>query len=164
MLAERIDAPKNLLPTYGHALDGAHPHIQLNENGEMYYVIVERGEELRREIAVDMDDLLYYIFSGVTFQMATRFEVNNRVESEDCRRKLFAKQEELLGKLNDKWAIRQQKEHYRILRTHPFDDQASRRADYSKQLKENGMSAVDAWQEACKKYPTPNQAGNESRA
>lgn len=51
--AEIIQAPKHLLPTYGRTVDGAHPHIETDENQRLYYVIVERGEELRRELATD---------------------------------------------------------------------------------------------------------------
>lgn len=123
--AEKINASQHLLPTYGHSIDGAHPHIELDQNGQLYYVIVERGEELKRDFAVDMDDLLYRIFEGATFEMATLFEANHRIEREDFRRQMFAKQEELLGILSDKWRERKQKEHYWILRSHPFDDQAS---------------------------------------
>src|SRR5688500_15522086 len=109
--AEKIDAPQHLLPTYGYSIDGAHPHIELDRNGQLYYVIVERGEELKRDFAVDTNDLLYRIFAGVTFEMATRFEVNHRIEGEDFRRQMFAKQEEFLGKLDNKWKERMQKEH-----------------------------------------------------
>lgn len=155
-LAEKISAPKHLLPTYGHSIDGAHPHIEVDDrNGQLYYVIVERGEELKRDFAADMDDLLYRIFADVTFEMALRFELDNRIESEDSRRQMFTKQEDLLGLLSDKWREREQKEHQSILRRKPFDDNASVRADYSKQLREQGMPAMEAWTKACEKYPEP---------
>jgi hypothetical protein len=158
-LAEKINAPQQLLPTYGQSIDGAHPHIEVDDrNGHLYYVIVERGQELKREFAVDTDDLLYRIFADVTFKMAVRFELDSRIESEDSRRQMFAKQEELLGILSDKWREREQKEHQRILRSHPFDDYASVRADYSKQLRNKGVPAMEAWTEACKKYPEPKSS------
>jgi hypothetical protein len=155
-LAEKINAPKRLLPTYGHSIDGAHPHIEVDEsNGQLFYVIVERGQELKRDFAVDVDDLLYRVFSDVTFDMALQFELDNRIENEDSRRQMFAKQEELLGILSDKWQEREKKEHLSILRRNPFDDYASIRADYSKQLRDKGIPAMEAWIEACKKYPEP---------
>jgi hypothetical protein len=154
-LAEKINAPKHLLPTYGHSVDGAHPHIEVDKNGQLYYVIVERGEELKRDFAVDTDDLLYRVFADITFTMAGDYEVKHRIETEDFRRQMFAKQEELLSILNDKWKDREQKEHQWILRSYPFDDDVNIRADYSKQLTENGMPAMEAWTEACKKYPEP---------
>jgi len=153
--AEKINAPERHFPTYGYSNDGAQPHIEVDKNGQLYYVIVERGEELRRDVALDTDDLLYRIFADITFSMAVEYEVNHRVKEEDFRRQLFAKQEELLGKLNDKWRQRQQEKHQAILRSYPFDDKASIRADYSKQLTDTGMPSREAWTEACKKYPEP---------
>ena len=103
-LAEKINVPQCHFPTYGYSNDGAQPHIEVDINGQLYYVIVERGEELRRDVALDTDDLLYRIFADITFSMAVDYEVNHRVKEEDFRRQMFAKQEELLGKLNDNWS------------------------------------------------------------
>ncbi len=121
-LASKINAPKNYLPTYGYSLDGAHPHIEVDKNGQLYYVIVERGQELRRDYAADLDDLLYRIFVDITFSMACSFEVRHRIKNEDFRRQGFSKQEHLLGLLNEKWKIREQAEHEWILKSYPFDD------------------------------------------
>lgn len=121
-LAQKINAPQNLLPTYGRTIDGAHPHIETSDNGKFYYVIVERGEELRRELAVDTNKVLYKIFEGVTFSMACEFSAKHRRAKEDFRRQLFSKQEELLGILDEKWKFLKQKEHQLILKSHPFDD------------------------------------------
>ena len=121
-LAEKIKAPQNLLPTYGKTVDSAHPHIEIDSNGRLYYVIVERGEEIRRDLAVDTNDLLFKIFAGVTFSMACSFELKHRKKNEDFRRQLFSKQEELLGSLDKEWEIRQRKDHQRTLTAHPFED------------------------------------------
>jgi len=153
--AKKINAPERSLPTYGTSADGAHPHIEIDKTGQLSYVIVERGEELERHFAADTDDLLYRVFADVTFEMAISFEGNHRIEGEDFRRQLFAKQEELLVMLRNEWRERKQKEHDWVLRSHPFDDEASRRAGYSKQLSDAGMPAAEAWAEALKKYPEP---------
>ena len=84
-LAGKINAPQHLLPTYGRTIDGAHPHIEINNDGRFHYVVVERGEELSRDIASDMDDLLFMIFSSVTFSMACDFELKHRRKQEDTR-------------------------------------------------------------------------------
>ena len=121
-LAEKIGSPQNLLPTYGRTIDSAHPHIEIDSSGQLYYVIVERGEEISREFAVDINDLLFRIFAGVTFSMACAFEVRRHKKNQDSRRQLFSKQEELLGILSEEWRIREQKEHQQILVSHPFED------------------------------------------
>lgn len=156
--AKKINAPQNLLPTYGQSIDGAHPHIEVDKYGQLYYVIVERGEELRRDFAADTNDLLYRVFSGITFSMAVDFELNNRIDTEDCRRQIFSKQEKLLSTLDSDWKSRIEKEHQWVLRTHPFDDFASIRVDYSKQLTTTGTESWAAWNEACKKYPLPKSS------
>ncbi len=156
-LAEKIGAPHQLLPTYGYSIDGAHPHIEVDRYG-LYYVVVERGRELKRDFAADTDDLLYRIFAGVTFSMAVDFEVKHRIETEDFRRQMFQKQEDLLGILNEKWRDRQNKEHQRILRSHPFDDQSNVRVEFAVSLRSEGVSPEEAWAEACKKYPLPKSA------
>lgn len=154
-LAQKINAPKNLLPTYGYSIDGAHPHIEVDEFGQLYYIINERGEEISRDFAVDMNDLLYRIFYSVTLNMAADFELKNRIDTEDFRRQMFSKQEEFLATLNKEWRARIEKDHQWILRTHPFDDLANVRATFTKQLTDKGTESWEAWNEACKMYPLP---------
>jgi hypothetical protein len=154
-LAEKINSPQQLLPIYGHSIDGAHPHVEVDTTGMLYYVIVERGQELKRNVAVDIDDLLYWIFADITFSMAVEFELKHRIEREDCRRQIFKQQEYLLGALSVKWQQSNIEKHQSILKSHPFDDLASVRATYSKQLRDNGMPGMEAWADACGKYPLP---------
>src|SRR3954447_3869095 len=72
-LARMIDAPASSLPTYGHTLDGARPHIEA-VGSLLYFVVVERGVELVREPYSQLDKLLERIFAGVTSEMASSFE------------------------------------------------------------------------------------------
>lgn len=120
-LAAKIDAPENLLPTYGTSRDFAYPHIEVDSRF-YYYVVVERGQELDRKWAPFLDQLLEWIFVGVTSQMAGTYELAHRVESEDFRRIWFARQIELLTLLNSDWATREDERHKGILRQCPFSD------------------------------------------
>jgi G3E family GTPase len=137
-LAAKIEAPASLLPTYGHSLDGAHPHIEVTHGeaahedaddsetdhaGMWHYVTVERGQELERKTTRDLDELLYWIFASVTFSMAVKYKGKHRVSGQDFRRIMFQKQEELLGQLNESWKRREEEEHRFILAKHPFDDE-----------------------------------------
>lgn len=121
-LAEQIQAPHYLMPTYGHTNDAAQPHIEVDRNGQLYYVIVERGQELRRDFALDTNDLLYRIFVDITFSMACAYELEHRKVNEDFRRQMFSKQEEYLCILNSEWGRLEAKKHSYILSSHPFDD------------------------------------------
>ncbi len=152
-MAEIIRVPTNLLPSYGYSNDGAHPHIEVDNFGRLHYVIIERAEELERKTTDKLDDLLYWIFSSVTFSLACDFELKNRIEDKDCRRILFEKQEELLGQLNENWRLKEIAEHQEMLKKHPFDDLAGLRATYCGQLRKQGVAETEINKLAYTKYP-----------
>jgi hypothetical protein len=152
-LAEIINAKTDLLPTYGYSKDFAYPHIEIDNFGRLHYVIIERGEELERKTTEKLDDLLYWIYTSVTFSMASDFELKNRIEDKDCRRLMFEKQEELLGQLNEKWRLKENTEHQNILKRHPFDDLAGLRATYCGQLRKQGLAETEIDKLAYSKYP-----------
>jgi hypothetical protein len=152
-LANKINVPTELLPTYGYSKDFAYPHIEVDNLGLLHYVIVERGEELDRRTTDKLDDLLYWIFADVTFSMACDYELKNRIEDKDCRRIMFDKQEQLLGQLNDTWREKESEEHKSILKTHSFDDLAGLRATYCGQLRQQGLSETEINKMAYEKYP-----------
>ena len=107
-------------PTYGYSEDFARPHIEVGVTYD--YVIVERGQERDRKSFDSLDGLLEQIFDDITFGMAFSYELEHRVGGQDCRRIGFAKQIELLERLNPIWAEREAARHEAILRQHPFVD------------------------------------------
>ncbi len=121
-LGSIINAPEYLLPTYGHSKDFGHPHIEIDPSGLLHYVIMERGKELERKSTDDVDELLYWVFSGITFSIACSFELRHRIPFRDVRRHIFEKQEQLLGELNPTWKQKESDDHQRILEHHPFND------------------------------------------
>ena len=153
LIAELISAPKNSLPTYGYSRDMAYPHIEIDKFGRLHYVVIERGQENERFTTTDLDELLYRIFDSITFSMACDYELKNRIENQDFRRIMFAKQEELLGMINPLWKHKYQTEQQRILEKHPFDDLASLRATYCGQLRKQGFSESEINKLAYEKYP-----------
>src|SRR3982751_8232 len=92
-LAEKIDAPSDLLPTYITTEDGAWPHIVIDDEGQFHFIVVERGKELDHRTTKDMDQLLFWIFSGVTFSMSSAFSAKQHPPDTAFRKILFAKQE-----------------------------------------------------------------------
>jgi hypothetical protein len=151
-LAAKIYAPADLLPTYGYSRDFAYPHIEVGNYKLLHYVVIERGQELERKTTTDLDTLLYWIFSNVTFSMAVEYELNNRLEDRDCRRIIFDKQEKLLGILNENWQQKEIEEHNKILEKNPFDDLAGLRATYCA-LRAQGYSESEIDKLAYEKYP-----------
>jgi len=114
-----IEAPEELLPTYGISRDFAYPHIEIDEIG-YHFVIVERGEELNRKTSKDIDDLMYWVFESVTFSMASDYELKHRVENQDSRKLLFKTQLDMIGKISEKFAERLQAEFDQILKVAPY--------------------------------------------
>jgi hypothetical protein len=86
------------------------------------YVVTERGSEYERRLTRDGEELLFWLMSDVTFDMAVKFELAHRRPKEDSRRLLFRTQEELLQSLNVAWAEELRRKHESILRIHPFHD------------------------------------------
>jgi hypothetical protein len=155
VLAQQINAPETLLPRYDGPDWFAHPYIELDAHGQLHYVIAERGQENERKTTAQLNELLYWIFADVSFEMACKYELNNRVENQDGRRVIFAKQEALLGILSEDWRLREQATHQAILKQNPFDDQASARAGYAKALRAQGLSETTIAQLIYEKYPKP---------
>lgn len=153
-LADQIEAPHSLLPTYGHSLDGAHPHIEVDALG-YHYVVRERGQETDRVTTAELEELLYHVFKDVTFSLACQYELRHRVEGQDFRRLLFGYQVALLSMLSAEWAERETHEHEHILESFPYDDLAIARVDLAKMLREQGLTPETAWLQACEKYPLP---------
>ena len=159
-LAQRIEAPADLLPTYGRSMECARPHIEVDQRG-LHFVVVERGQERERRTTNDPSELAYWIFDTVTFSMAVKFELHHRNEGEDFRRILFSKREELLAQLDSSWRSRLQAYLSQVLKRAPFDDQQSIRVQYYKQLRDDGADADKAWSLACEKYPLPDEEQNQ---
>jgi hypothetical protein len=151
-LAAKIDAPDMFLPTYGYSRDGAWPHIEVKDN-LLYYVVIERGKELKRNSTTEINELLYWIFDSATFSMAGKYELAHREEARDFRRIMFAHQEKLLGLLYDTWQEKKIQEHQKILEKHPFDDLAGLRARYFATLRREGYKD-EIEKLAYEKYPS----------
>jgi hypothetical protein len=152
-LAAQVGASGYLLPTYGSTDDGARPHIEIDSR-EYHYVVVERGQELKRISTEDVNELLFHVFVNVAFNLAVDYEVKHRIEGQDCRRLGFRRQIELLSALSKDWSDREARTHEQILGEYPFDDLASIRAQLSKQV---------GWKVACEKYPLPDKPKDSSK-
>jgi hypothetical protein len=155
-IAQIIGATRESLPTFGHSEQDGRPHIEVDARG-YHYVIAERGHEFQRHTTTDIDELLYKVFQGVTFELAGRYELKHRVQEQDFRRVLFSYQEELLSQLAPSWGERRKREHEQILEQYPFDDEVYHRVTYFKELGEQGNPPDIAWKMAREKYPLPEK-------
>ena len=120
-MAKRINAPIWAVPTFHYSEQSGRPHVEASVLGYSY-VIAERGEEYSSQQTTNFRELLYWIFKGVSFEMACQWELQNRKEQEDFRRHLFAKQVQIMKEVNDEFAEKLQAENEAILTYAPFND------------------------------------------
>ncbi len=90
-LAKQIGAPPILLPSFGRNYDAAQPEVRVDAAG-YHFVVMERGRELRHQIFEQLDEVLFKVFSDVTFSMAGSYELHHRLAGQGSRILLFAKQ------------------------------------------------------------------------
>jgi len=72
---------------------------------------------------LDEDELMYWIFEGITFRMASQYELHHRVPKRDFRRILFQRQLELLEELSPAWRARGEREQAETLAQFPYRDE-----------------------------------------
>jgi hypothetical protein len=110
------------LPTYGYS-EGwtARPYIEIDKGGYSY-VVMERGNELKRITTGDVDDLLCYVFCDVSLVLASEYELSHRVAGQDGRRVLFEQQIQILAGVSKSWADRQRHEIEKVLDEYPYSD------------------------------------------
>lgn len=155
-LAQKIGAPLNILPTYGYSEQTARPHIEVS-SVNYYYVVAQSGQEVSRNATRDLGELLYKVFTEITFILSIQYAETNRMENQDIRRVVFPKQLELLASLSPQWGERLSQEQAQIVQQAPFDDYGSLRAVLLKQLRDQGYSIGQANKVAFDKYPYPNK-------
>ncbi len=94
------------------------PHIETIE-GRLHYVVSERGNEFERRVAHNEDELLYWLVTDLTSTIASAWEAKHRVPWLDSRRRWFAKEIQILNRVNPEWAARRSDEQARLLRDSP---------------------------------------------
>ena len=117
---KKINVPKKLL-TIRNTSDGlGTPHLEIDDHG-YHYVISERGTEFRCNTTRDLHTLLYWIFKGIVFQMASEYELSHRKSDEDFRRVLFSKTLELFEKLDKQWYAWDKENVDNLLKETPYE-------------------------------------------
>jgi len=99
--------------------DGAYICV---EDSIYYYIEMDRGRVVRSFESRKLEDILFYLFYDITFDLAIEYEIKQRKQGEDFRRILFAKQLELLLKINKVYYTKGKQKIDDILKTAPFRD------------------------------------------
>jgi hypothetical protein len=121
-LARQIGAAAAFLPTFGTSDLSGKPYIVIK--GEtFYYLAWDRGAVTLNRQTDDLQELLYWIFADITYQMGVAYEAEHRVPDLDPRRLAFKKQLDLLDGLQPSWKALRQEEIRDILVKHPYRDE-----------------------------------------
>lgn len=104
-----------------NALGDGSAFVKIDKQG-YHYITEERGVMIEHKITIDYKELLYWLLSDIIFTQASKYELENRIETQDFRRILFSKEIELFRKLNEKWALCKEKEIDEILKENPYVD------------------------------------------
>ena len=121
--AEVEAAIARLAQVLGETEGVAIPQVEVDDAG--YHVVVHsNSHEVLRDSTTDFDELLYWVFAGVTHQLAfARAQAAARDgDGADPRRGAFAHQLELLARLGPEMAARREAEIRRILESAPYRD------------------------------------------
>lgn len=96
-------------------------HVAFDD--EAYHLVAtERGLELSRQTTRDEDEILYWMARDAAFWAAVRYELENRVETQDSRRVIFMEWRRLIARCGGKFAERLDAEIDAILKENPFTD------------------------------------------
>lgn len=130
-----INAPKELRPSYGAFEYVDSYFIEIDAKGVMRLIETEKGRihEVRR--TKDLDELLYWIFTNITFAMACKQDMETDIRANDRRIAIFLHQEELLGKLYPHWQDRKHAEYEAFIKNHPKDDTSAEDSSYCEALR-----------------------------
>jgi len=113
--AEIIDAPKKYVNFSEVPRHDGGAHIEY-EGNELLYVHTERGSRYDEKRTRNPDEILFWLLSDLVFNMAVEFERENRKPNEDSRILMFAKEEELMAKINSDWANELKKKNEKYLK------------------------------------------------
>jgi hypothetical protein len=124
-LAKKINAPVELLPTFGTSDLSGRPYIVIR--GDTYhYLANDRDAVIVNRETTSLPKLLYWIFDYITGQMGSTYEKEHRIPDVDPRRLAFKKQLELLENLYPQWKDLRQEEIQFLLEKHPYRDELRR--------------------------------------
>lgn len=122
--AAQLKAPAELLPSIGR-MDESKRHFV--EMGEIYYhyIFYNRGQEISRHTTERLDELLYWVFRDVTFEMASNEAGKDLVPGIDIREPIYRIQGKLMENLKKAWSERLRREMEEVLTRNPFKTRPS---------------------------------------
>jgi hypothetical protein len=105
-------------------LEGDEGPLLLIDSHGYHLIWIERGQENSRQSTSDAEGMVFRILSDSAFSVGVAYELSHRVEGQDFRRTVHAKQRELFARLAPEWCARLEAEIALVLTEHPYRDAA----------------------------------------
>jgi hypothetical protein len=112
VLFENTTKPKGFISAFAHA----------DKEGYHYTVIGDHGELHKYPITRDLFEFTYQVLNIYIFQMAVNYERANRLDDQDSRRIMFAKELQYWSLLGEDFAERGKQRIDEVLRKYPYSD------------------------------------------
>lgn len=87
-----------------------------------HYVFTEKGKIRLHKITDDLFEITYWIFKDLIHCIASKYEGENRIEKQDFRRLLFAKELELFEIVGENYRKRFEIAVDEILKNYPYNE------------------------------------------
>jgi hypothetical protein len=105
-LALNIGAGEKHLPTFGYSKQPGWPSVEVSTD-QYHYVVAQSDQEPHRRSTSDYQELLYWIFSGVTQSMVFADDSDLRQPGqEEYWAITYPKQIELIGRIDPNFVLR----------------------------------------------------------
>lgn len=117
--AKIINAPTSKILTFGISRDDGTPCIQ-NSQDKYYYICKDRNTITFQKQTDDINELLYWVFCGITSEMAETYAINHPIKNRFSRKVKFSHQLWLLDQINKNWSTKREKEINEILIQYPY--------------------------------------------
>lgn len=121
-LAKLVNAPQYLTRVAGSPDWMGGMYVEVNDKG-YHYVNTERGKEYERHTTTDIQELLYWILKDITSEIASDYELMNRIPLADSRRLWFKRWVELMAIICPEFKKRLEEELFQILINNPYNDE-----------------------------------------
>lgn len=120
-LAKLVNAPQYLIKVSNNPSWMGGKYVEIDDQG-YHYIGSERGEVYEKNSTNNIRELLYWILKDITSEIASDYELSNRIPYVDSRRLWFNKWIELMGMIDPEFSQRLSVEIDKILEEHPYKD------------------------------------------
>lgn len=93
-----------------------------NKNNEYHVLYTERGEIKEDRVTNKEEAVLWCIVEIISFNIAMKYAIKNKVEGKDFRRALFKKEIEIYSLFGEKFEKKKRFEIEEILKKNPYND------------------------------------------